>query len=64
MAEPSSKLQRLHDHNIIDMAQLSEEDKQAAEKLSNEEVDFLIKMKEKLGHAKPGQMHLRPNVLL
>jgi NADH/NAD ratio-sensing transcriptional regulator Rex len=57
-----SKVQRLHEAGIINAAHFSEIDIKVIEQITDEEVDVLIKLRQKIGHAPEGKEHLRPNI--
>lgn len=62
METMESKIQRLHDAGIIAAHQFSESDKQIIDKLTDEEIDTLIKLRKKMGAVPEGKEHLRPNI--
>jgi len=56
-----SKLERLHEAGVIDAGRFSDEDKQVIDKITDEEVDVLVKLRQRLGPVPPGKEHMRPN---
>jgi hypothetical protein len=62
MANVESKVQRLHDAGIIVAAHFSESDKQVIDQITDEEIDVLIKLRQKMGTVPEGKEHLRPNI--
>ncbi|HTY83242.1 MAG TPA: aroma-sacti cluster domain-containing protein [Silvibacterium sp.] len=57
-----SNFDRLHEAGVIAGEQFSDSDKQLIDKMSDEEVDVLIKLRHKMGEAPAGKEHLRPNI--
>jgi hypothetical protein len=62
MAGTESKIQRLHDAGIIVAAHFTESDKQVIDQITDEEIDVLIKLRQKMGKVPEGKEHLRPNI--
>ena len=62
MATTDSKIQKLHDAGIIVAAHFSESDKQVISQITDEEIDVLVKLRQKMGKAPEGKDHLRPNI--
>lgn len=62
MATTESKLQRLHDAGIIVAQHFSESDKLVIEQITDDEIDVLIKLRQKMGKVPEGKEHLRPNI--
>lgn len=62
MATSDVKIQRLHDAGIIVAAHFSDSDKQVIDQISDEEIDVLIKLRQKMGTVPSGKEHLRPNI--
>lgn len=56
-----SNFERLHEAGIIAGEKFSESDKKLIEKITDDEVDVLIKLRHKMGSAPEGKDHLRPN---
>jgi hypothetical protein len=57
-----SKVERLHEAGVISAEHFSESDKKSIDKISDEEIDVLIKLRQKMGEAPKGKEHLRPNI--
>lgn len=57
-----SKLERLHEAGIIVADHFSDNDKKTVEKISDEEIDVLVKLRKKMGEAPKGKEHMRPNI--
>lgn len=62
MATTESKIQRLHDAGIITAEHFSGSDRHIIEKLTDEEVETLVKLRAKMGAVPHGKDHLRPNI--
>lgn len=62
MPNAESKVQRLHDAGIIVAAHFSESDKQLIDQITDEEIEVLIKLRQKMGTVPEGKEHLRPNI--
>jgi hypothetical protein len=62
MAVGKTSFERLEDAGIIVGHQFSESDKQIIEKITDEEVEVLIKLRKKMGDVPEGKAHLRPNM--
>ncbi len=62
MAGSKSNFERLQDAGIIVGQQFSASDKQIVDKITDEEVDVLIKLKKKMGAVPEGKGHMRPNM--
>ncbi|MFN7975368.1 MAG: hypothetical protein U0166_23945 [Acidobacteriota bacterium] len=62
MAKAKSKVARLKAAKIVDPKDLSDDEKQVLEGLSDEEVDALVKLRKKCGKA--SRHEARPNVIV
>lgn len=62
MATGKSKLERLHEAGIIVAEHFTEKDKEIIAQITDEEIDVLIRLRQKLGEAPKGKEHLRPNI--
>lgn len=62
MASTESKIQRLHEAGIIVAQHFSESDKQIIDQITDEEIEVLIKLRQKTGKVPEGKEHLRPNI--
>jgi hypothetical protein len=62
MSGSKTNFERLHDAGIIAGQQFSESDKQILAKITDEEVEVLIKLRKKMGEVPEGKGHMRPNV--
>ena len=54
--------ERLEAAGVIVVSQFSASDKQILEKITDEEVEVLIKLKKKMGNVPEGKGHMRPNI--
>jgi hypothetical protein len=61
MKNSQSNFDRLHEAGIIVAEHFSESDKKVIEKITDEEVDVLIKLRKKMGEVPKGKDHMRPN---
>ena len=62
MASADSKIQRLHQAGIIVAENFSESDKQVVDQITDEEIDVLVKLRQRMGAVPAGKDHLRPNI--
>ena len=61
MAPQKSSFDRLHEAGILEGEKFTEVDKQVIEKITPDEVDVLIRLRQKMGSVPPGKEHMRPN---
>ena len=64
MADRKSNVQRLEEAGILKQEHFSEHDKRAIESISDEEVEVLIRLRQKMGEAPSGREHMRPNIVV
>lgn len=62
MAAGKTTFERLEEAGIIVGQQFSASDKKVLEKITDEEVDVLIKLRKKMGPVPQGKDHMRPNL--
>lgn len=62
MNSAQSKIDRLHQAGIIVAEHFSESDKDVIDKITDEEIDVLIKLRKRMGEVPKGKEHMRPNV--
>ncbi len=62
MTSGKSSFERLHEAGIIEGSHFSAEDKKVIAKITEEEVEVLIKLRHKMGDVPAGKAHFRPNV--
>jgi len=62
MTNNKSKIDRLHEAGVIAAEKFSDEDKKIIDKITDEEVDVLIKLRKRLGAVPAGKEHMRPMV--
>jgi hypothetical protein len=61
VANKKTNIERLAEAKILNPDHFSDHDRIAIESISAEEVAVLIKLREKLGEAPPGNERMRPN---
>ena len=61
MSDAQSKLQRLEDAGILDRRQLSQEELDMVATISDDEIDVLVRLRQRLGASAPDKSHIRPN---
>lgn len=59
-----SKVDRLHEADVIGKHDLNDEEKKTVEEMSEQEVTVLIGLRKRLGPAKPGRERIKPNLPL
>ena len=62
MAASKTNFERLQDAGIIEGQKFSESDKQVIDKITDEEIEVLIKLRKKMGAVPEGKGHMRPNM--
>ncbi|HTW45289.1 MAG TPA: aroma-sacti cluster domain-containing protein [Acidobacteriaceae bacterium] len=62
MASGQSKIERLHAAGIIVAEHFSESDKKIVDQITDEEINVLIKLRQRMGAVPQGKEHLRPNI--
>jgi hypothetical protein len=61
MADAQAKLKRLEDAGILDQKQFSPEEMQLVATITDDEIDVLVRLRQKLGAVAEGKNHIRPN---
>jgi hypothetical protein len=64
MKGTKDNFERLHEAGIIAGEKFSEHDKALIDKITDEEVEVLIKLRQKMGSVPDGKQHLRPNIAI
>jgi hypothetical protein len=64
MSDGKSKLDRLESAGILDRRQFSAEEQALVDKISDDEIDVLIRLRMKLGATPEGKNHIRPNFIV
>lgn len=59
-----SKLDRLHEAEVISKHEFNEDEKKAVDEMSEQEVTTLIGLRKRLGPVKPGRERIKPNLPL
>lgn len=59
-----SKVDRLHEADVISKHELNDDEKKTVEGMSEQEVTVLIGLRKRLGAAKPGRERIKPNIPL
>lgn len=64
MSDAQSKLQRLEYAGILESKQFTAEEMVLIEKINDDEIDVLIRLRQKLGAPADGKNHIRPNFIV
>jgi hypothetical protein len=64
MSDPQSKLQRLEDAGILEQKNFTAEEMALVATITDEEIDVLIRLRQKLGAPVEGKGHIRPNIIV
>ena len=59
-----SKVDRLHEAEVVSKHELNDDEKKAVEGMSEQEVTVLIGLRKRLGPAKSGRERIKPNIPL
>jgi len=64
MSDAQSKLQRLEDAGILEQKQFSPEEIALVATITDDEIDVLIRLRQKLGAPSADKNHIRPNFVV
>jgi hypothetical protein len=64
MADAQEKLKRLEDAGILDQRQFSAEEIALVATITDDEIDVLIRLRQKLGPPSADKNHIRPNFIV
>jgi hypothetical protein len=64
MSDAQSKLQRLEDAGILDQKQFSAEEMALVATITDDEIDVLVRLRQKLGAPSADKNHIRPNFVV
>jgi hypothetical protein len=64
MSEAQSKLQKLEDAGILEKRQFTPEELAQVAKISDEEIEVLIRLRKRLGAPAEDKHHIRPNIFV
>jgi hypothetical protein len=64
MSDAQSKLQKLEAAGILEQKHFSAEEVTLVEKINDDEIDVLIRLRQKLGPTAEGKNHIRPNFIV
>jgi len=64
MSDPQSKLERLEAAGILERRQFTEEELALVGTITDEEIDVLIRLRERLGQPESGKPHIKPNIIV
>ncbi len=64
MSDPHSKLERLEAAGILEPRQFSEEELALVGTITDEEIDVLIRLRERLGKPESEKGHIKPNIIV
>lgn len=64
MSDASSKLQKLEKAGILEPKQFTTEEMTLVEKINDDEIEVLIRLRQRLGEAGEGKHHIRPNFIV
>jgi len=64
MSDAQSKLQRLEEAGILERKHFSAEEIALVATITDDEIDVLIRLRQKLGTPADNKPHIRPNMIL
>lgn len=64
MSDAQSKLQRLEEAGILEQKQFTTEEIALVAKITDDEIDVLIRLRQRIGEAGEGKNHIRPNFIV
>lgn len=64
MSDPQSKLKRLEDAGILEAKQFSPEEISLIATITDDEIDVLVRLRQKLGAPAADKNHIRPNFIV
>ncbi len=64
MSDPQSKLERLETAGILERRQFSADELALVASISDDEIDVLIRLRERLGAPETGKPHIKPNIVV
>jgi hypothetical protein len=64
MSDAQSKLQRLEEAGILERKHFTAQEMALVEKIEDDEIDVLIRLRKKLGAPAEGRNHIRPNFIV
>jgi hypothetical protein len=64
MSDAQSKLQRLQSAGILEQRPFTADEMTMIETITDDEVDVLVRLRERLGAPGSNQQHIRPNIFV
>ncbi len=64
MSDPQSKLQRLQTAGILEQRQFTVDEMTLIASITDDEIDVLVRLRERLGTPGDDQQHIRPNIFV
>ncbi len=64
MSDTQTKLKRLEDAGILDQKQFSQQEMDLVATITDEEIDVLVRLRQKLGPSAADKNHIRPNFVV
>ncbi len=64
MSDAQTKLQKLEDAGILDRRLFTAEEVALVDKISDDEIDVLVRLRQKLGPSDDAKSHIRPNFIV
>lgn len=64
MSDAQSKLQRLQAAGILEQREFTAEEMTLIATITDDEIDVLVRLRERLGSPGENQQHIRPNVFI
>ncbi|MGA3128095.1 MAG: aroma-sacti cluster domain-containing protein [Candidatus Korobacteraceae bacterium] len=64
MSDAQSKLQRLEEAGILDQRQFTPEEIALVATITDEEIDVLVRLRQKLGAPAQDKQHIKPNIFV
>ena len=64
MSDAQSKLQRLQSAGILEQRTFSADEMTMINTITDDEIDVLVRLRERLGSPSSDQQHIRPNIFV
>jgi NADH/NAD ratio-sensing transcriptional regulator Rex len=64
MSDAQSKLQRLEDAGILERKNFTPEELTLVDQITDDEIDVLVRLRQKLGAPAADKNHIRPNIFV
>lgn len=64
MADAQSKLERLQTAGILEKRQFGQDELAMIATITDDEIDVLVRLRERLGTPDPDKQHIKPNIFV